>query len=77
MPYRITRPVEGISLNAGQPEYVLDGEGKVMDFPTEFHAIGFLKSHGVDDPKDELIDIVYEEEERPTDKVSTDGNLFS
>ena len=56
---------------------MLDSEGKIMDFPTEFHAIGFLKSHGVDDPKDELIDIVYEEEERPTDKVSTDGNLFS
>tara|TARA_R100000234_G_scaffold101521_1_gene70578 strand:+ start:5512 stop:5709 length:198 start_codon:yes stop_codon:yes gene_type:complete len=63
MPYRITRPGEGISLNAGQPEYVLDSKGKVMEFPTEFHAIDFLKSHGVDDPKDELIDIVYENEE--------------
>tara|TARA_Y100000401_G_C8274369_1_gene200037 strand:+ start:54 stop:251 length:198 start_codon:yes stop_codon:yes gene_type:complete len=63
MPYRITRPGEGISLNTGQPEYVLDSKGKVMEFPTEFHAIDFLKSHGVDDPKDELIDIVYENEE--------------
>lgn len=63
MPYRITRPGEGISLNAGQPEYVLDSDGKVMDFPSEFHALAFLKSHGVDDPDDELIDIVWVKEE--------------
>jgi hypothetical protein len=63
MPYRITRPAEGISLNAGQPEYVLDGEGKVMDFPTEEDAKEFLSDNGIDDPADEGIDIVEEDNE--------------
>jgi len=61
MAYRITRPAQGISLNAGQPEYVLDGEGKVMDFPTKEDAMSFLEDNGVDDPADEGIDIVEED----------------
>jgi hypothetical protein len=63
MPYRITRAAQGISLNAGQPEYVLDGEGKVMDFPTKEDAMSFLEDNGVDDPADEGIDIVEEDNE--------------
>ena len=43
----VGRHIEGISLN--DLEYLLDENGEIMKFPTEQHAIRYLKEHGADD----------------------------
>lgn len=61
MPFHITRPAEGICLNAGFPEFIVDEVGEVMTFDTRGHAISWLAEHDVqeDELGDMLIEVVY------------------
>lgn len=52
----IRRHINGICPNA--IEYVLDDDGKIMEFESKEDAIDFLKEHGGSD--DEIYDCVFE-----------------
>lgn len=45
--YAISRPFDGISLNAGFPQYLRKGE-EVLTFPTEHEALLFADSNEID-----------------------------
>lgn len=43
----VTRPGEGITLNAGLRDYLLDDQGNPMMFDSEADARAWLKEHNV------------------------------
>ncbi len=55
----ITRPAEGICLNAGIREYLQDAQGNVIDFKNEEEAKEFLREVGFTD--DDMIGLEFPE----------------
>jgi len=58
MPYTLSRPAEGISLNAGMKEYLHDEQGNVKKFETREELQEFLDANGF--TEDSLIQVEYE-----------------
>ena len=58
----VGRHIEGISLNG--LEYLLDDNGEIMKFPTEQHAIRYLKEHGAGDEEIYWFKFIYTNESR-------------
>ena len=58
----VGRHIEGISLN--DLEYLLDENGEIMKFPTEQHAIRYLRAHELSDEEISLHSFIYTNENR-------------
>ena len=58
----VGRHFEGITLNG--LEYLLDENGDIMTFPTEDHAVRYLKEHGADDEEIYYMSFIYTNESR-------------
>tara|TARA_R110000824_G_scaffold83438_5_gene208943 strand:+ start:771 stop:986 length:216 start_codon:yes stop_codon:yes gene_type:complete len=56
MPFSISRPSDGISLNAGFPEFICNEDESVMLFESHADAIAWLA--GKDVAEDELDDML-------------------